>query len=153
MSLSEKHRWCLAKIGEAFSPEITKAETQAFMRQETTLTKFASFFRGEGSGRIFIFYQPTEEGEFGASAEEVGPKLLTISDGNNGLMLYKCCYFVRNTQPGTGLDLTKSGDIDLLFGELGASPLGTIEAILSQAHRPMIDSYDSWGKVDDEQKK
>lgn len=29
---------------------------------------------------------------------------------------------------------------------------GTIEAILSQSFRPMIDHYDNWGKVDDEQK-
>lgn len=67
-------------------------------------------------------------------------------------MMHKCCYFVRNVQPGTGLDLSKSGDPDLLFGEMGESPLGTIEAILSQSYRPMLDTYDNWGKVDDEQK-
>ena len=34
-------------------------------------------------------------------------------------MIYKSCYFVRNTAPGEALDLTKSGETDLLFGELG----------------------------------
>ena len=67
-------------------------------------------------------------------------------------MIHKCCYFVRNIPPGAPLDLTKSGDADLLFGELGDSVLGTIEAILSQSYRPMLDTYDNWGKVDEEQK-
>lgn len=67
-------------------------------------------------------------------------------------MSNKCCYFIRNVPNGVVLDLTKTGDNDLLFGELGSSPLGTIEAILSQSYRPLIDVYDNWGKVDEEQK-
>ena len=150
MSLTEKHRWCIKKILETFTPELDGETIQAFMRQESTMTKFASFFRGEGSGRLFCFYQPMEDGEFKTEVE--GPKQLSISDGNSGLMMYKSCYFVRNTPPGEALDLSKSGETDLLFGELGDSALGTIEAILSQSYRPMIDEYDSWGKVDDEHK-
>jgi dynein heavy chain len=50
------------------------------------------------------------------------------------------------------VDMTKSGESDLLYGELGPSALGTIGAILSQSYRPMLDEYDNWGKVDDEQK-
>jgi hypothetical protein len=64
-------------------------------------------------------------------------------------MTEKCCYFIRNVPNGVPLDLLKSGETDLLFGELGKSALGTIEAILSQSYRPMLDSYDNWGKVDD----
>ena len=86
------------------------------------------------------------------NAENPGPKQLTISDGSSGLMMHKCCYFIRNVANGTALDLAKSGDPDLLYGELGASSLGTIEAILSQSYRPLIDVYDNWGKVDEEQK-
>jgi dynein heavy chain len=67
-------------------------------------------------------------------------------------MTNKCCYFVRNVPSGAALDLTKSGDSDLLFGELGHSALGTIEAILSQSYRPMLNTYDNWGKVDREQR-
>lgn len=67
-------------------------------------------------------------------------------------MTHKCCYFIRNVASGVALDPTKAGEADLLFGEIGASALGTIEAILSQSYRPMLDTYDNWGKVDDEQK-
>jgi hypothetical protein len=57
MSLTERHRWCLGKILEAFSPELSAEQVQSFMRQESTIQKFSSFFRGEGAGRLFIFYQ------------------------------------------------------------------------------------------------
>ena len=80
------------------------------------------------------------------------PKTLSLTDGSNGLMVNKCCYFVRNIPAGVALDLTKCGDSDLLFGELGDSALGTIEAILSQTYRPMLNTYDNWGKVDEEQR-
>jgi dynein heavy chain len=65
-------------------------------------------------------------------------------------MVNKCCYFVRNVAAGIALDMTKSGENDLLFGELGDSALGTIESILSQSYKPMLNTYDSWGKVDEE---
>jgi dynein heavy chain, axonemal len=152
MSLSERHRWCVKKILEVFEPELESETVQSFIRNEANLNHFTSFFRGDNSGRLFVFYQPVAtEGDEGCS-EETGPKVLSISDGNEGVMMNKCCYFVRNVQPGVGLDLAKSGDPDLLFGELGDSALGSIEAILSQSYRPMLDTYDNWGKVDDEQK-
>ena len=75
---------------------------------------------------------------------------MSISDGSQGLMVNKCCYFVRNVAAGVALDMTKSGENDLLFGELGDSALGTIESILSQSYKPMLNTYDSWGKVDEE---
>ena len=151
MSLSERHRWCSKKILEAFGTEIDSETVQSFIRQDLNIQKFSVFFRGESSGRLFVFYQvPNTEGGIPAEGEE--KKELFVSDGNSGLMTDKCCYFIRNVQPGVVLDTTKSGESDLLFGELGPSALGTIEAILSQSYRPMIDTYDNWGKVDDEQR-
>lgn len=58
MSLTERHRWCASKMLEAFGPELTTEAVQAFIRQDTNLQKFLAFFKGEGSGRMFVFYQP-----------------------------------------------------------------------------------------------
>jgi len=123
---------------------------QGFIRQEANLNKFTSFFKGEGAGRLFVFYQ-TESSDSETWIESAGPKVLSLSDGSTGLMANKCCYFIRNPA-NMALDMTKSGESDLLYGELGPSALGTIAAILSQSYRPMLDSYDNWGKVDEEQK-
>ena len=79
-------------------------------------------------------------------------KQLSVSDGNNGLMTNKCCYFVRNVPHGAPLDTGVAGGSDLLFGEVGDSPLNTIESMLSHTYAPMITTYDNWGKADEEQR-
>jgi hypothetical protein len=58
MSLSDRHRWCLNKILEAFGPELTSESAQGFIRNDANLHKFNTFFKGDGSGRLFIYYQP-----------------------------------------------------------------------------------------------
>lgn len=57
MSLTDRHRWCMNKILEAFAPELTQEAAQAFMRNDANLQKFTSFFKGDGAGRLFVFYQ------------------------------------------------------------------------------------------------
>jgi hypothetical protein len=65
MSLTERHRWCMNKILEAFSPDLTMEMVQSFIRNDANLQKFNAFFRGDSTGRLFIYYQPAEltEGE------------------------------------------------------------------------------------------
>ena len=58
MAYSERHRWCTSKIQETFAPELEIETIQSFIRNEIILTQFNQFFKGEGSGRIFVFYQP-----------------------------------------------------------------------------------------------
>jgi hypothetical protein len=62
MSPSERHRWCSAKIEEAFKPELETETVQIFMRNDKNLQKFTAFFRGESAGRLFVFYQPEMNG-------------------------------------------------------------------------------------------
>ncbi len=57
MSLTERHRWCMNKILEAFGPELTQEAVQAFMRNDANLQRFTNFFKGDSSGRLFVFYQ------------------------------------------------------------------------------------------------
>lgn len=60
MSLTERHRWCLNKILETFSPDLTPESAQSFIRNDSNFQKFNSFFKGDGPGRIFIFFQPDQ---------------------------------------------------------------------------------------------
>lgn len=57
MALSERHRWCISKILETFRPDLTTELAQSFMRNENNLQKFNSLFKGEGCGRLFVFFQ------------------------------------------------------------------------------------------------
>ena len=58
MSLSERHRWCMDKMLEAFAPELTSEAAQTFIRNDQNLQKFNSFFKGDNAGRLFVFFQP-----------------------------------------------------------------------------------------------
>jgi hypothetical protein len=54
----------MGKIVETFGAELDKEVLEGWMRTDTVLSKFSSFFRGESSGRLFVFYQPeTVDGE------------------------------------------------------------------------------------------
>jgi hypothetical protein len=58
MSLTDRHRWCVTKILEAFGSELTSEAAQAFIRNDTNLQKFTQFFKGDGPGGLFVFFQP-----------------------------------------------------------------------------------------------
>jgi hypothetical protein len=54
----------MGKMLETFGPELSSDTVQAFIRGDGNLVKFNSFFKGDGSGRMFIFYQSeVSEGE------------------------------------------------------------------------------------------
>jgi hypothetical protein len=55
--LTDRHRWCMSKILETFGKELDNQTCNSFMRQEAVLNKFTSFFKGESSGRLFVFFQ------------------------------------------------------------------------------------------------
>jgi hypothetical protein len=57
MALTERHRWCTSKMLETFAPELDMETVQGFIRVEGNNNKFTSFFKGEGPGRLFVFYQ------------------------------------------------------------------------------------------------
>ena len=64
MSVLERHRWCIDKIVEAFGPELVAETVQTFIRADNNLHKFNAFFKGDSSGRLFVFFQPVmNEGE------------------------------------------------------------------------------------------
>ena len=60
MAYSERHRWCTSKIVETFAPELEQDTAQTFVRNDHNLQQFNAFFKGEGSGRLFVFYQTAE---------------------------------------------------------------------------------------------
>ena len=52
------------KMTETFAPELTQEALNAFIRNDANLQKFNSFFKGDGPGRLFVFFQPdVPEGE------------------------------------------------------------------------------------------
>ena len=61
----------------------------------------------------------------------------------------QCCYFVRS---GDKVDTNVDNDTSLLYGEIAASPLKTIEAMLSSQYVPLFSMSSEWGHANREQK-
>jgi hypothetical protein len=57
MSLTPRHRWCVARISSAFE-EVSEAEIQKFIRSASVLAEFSALFAGAGDRKLFIHYQP-----------------------------------------------------------------------------------------------
>lgn len=54
----------MSKMLEAFAPELTSEMVQSFIRQDANLQKLNAFFKGDGAGRMFVFFQSeVSEGE------------------------------------------------------------------------------------------
>jgi len=155
MALSVRHRWCASKILESFAPEITDENVQSFIRQDENNRKFRDLFKPNGLTRLFVYYQPITSGDNGnvSFGNKKEPSTLFLSEGESEALSRKCCYFVRNVSPNEQLSEDKEPDQgDLLFGELSGHPLSSIESLLSNVYKPMIEACGDWGKVDDEQK-
>jgi hypothetical protein len=150
MALSTRHRWCISKIVEAFAPTLDESAVQAFIRDPANLSKFNSFFAGEGSSNLFIFYQvsvlaaPTTgvdrhrvsvQGQDTSTEEETdwsaasSPPVLFISEGNVTGLASKACVFVRNSNKP--IDTATQSDTTVLCCELAGSALQSIETFLS----------------------
>ncbi|CAN0163693.1 unnamed protein product, partial [Discosporangium mesarthrocarpum] len=57
MALTARHRWCMAKLVEAFGEDVDASKSQAFMRKDENLTRFNSLFVGDGPRRLFVYHQ------------------------------------------------------------------------------------------------
>ena len=54
----------MGKLQEAFGDELAPEATQTFMRLDSNLQAFNTFFKGDGAGRMFVYFQPElAEGE------------------------------------------------------------------------------------------
>jgi len=68
---------------------------------------------------------------------------------NVNLTSFQSCYFVRSGAP---IDVNVENDTSLLYGEIAASPLKTIEAMLSSQYGPLFSTSTEWGCTNREQK-
>eukprot|EP00814_Leptocylindrus_danicus_P009510 CAMPEP_0116004988 /NCGR_PEP_ID=MMETSP0321-20121206/911_1 /TAXON_ID=163516 /ORGANISM="Leptocylindrus danicus var. danicus, Strain B650" /LENGTH=4605 /DNA_ID=CAMNT_0003473357 /DNA_START=128 /DNA_END=13942 /DNA_ORIENTATION=- len=165
MALAPRHRWCIEKIVQCFAhhKEVDDPKVQGFIRKPEVLAQFNSLFSGVEESRnvVFVHYQVKEEEndenaygrncaiERGGNANKVKEPELFLSYGDSDVIDSKCCYFLRQ---GEAVDPAAANDVSLLYGEISASPLQTIETLLSSTFSTLFAASNEWGRVDAEQK-
>jgi hypothetical protein len=120
---------------------------------------FDNFFSGEGSNRILIYYQTqykvTESGEI---KDYGGHKEFFVTDGEKIKLKGKGVYFLRVDNEGTGdkpkaINQSGTHDDDVLFGEVSEHSVTSLNIIINQIYKPIIDKGIEWEQCSEDQKK
>jgi dynein heavy chain len=78
-----------------------------------------------------------------------------VTDGEKIKLKGKGVYFLRTTPQGKALNLNTASDNDVLFGEISEHTVTSLNTIINQVYKPLVDRLDdgAWGVCEDEQKK
>lgn len=77
-----------------------------------------------------------------------------VTDGEKVKLKGKGVYFLR-TNPGKPINVMNSYDNEVLFGEISSHTVTSLNTIINQVYKPLVDRLDAgaWGVCEDEQKK
>jgi len=147
----------ITTIADSFGFD-SEVVVEDLLREESTQQVVSQFLGGGSSAPskiLFYFQRPdivTESGELVDSEAE--PRLF-VTLGDSERLKSKAVYFVRNTAGSKGVSLSVANDTDVLFGEIGPSPLQTLDTMLTELFSPMVSdlSGTDWGHCEDDQRK
>lgn len=108
---------------------------------------------GTSPPRLFVYYQSSDVRNTSDELEDSGqePRLFATF-GDTDRIKSKGCYFFRNVDEGKPINTNQSNDMEVMFGEIGAEPISTLESVLVMTCIPMVKEITEWGKCEEEQK-
>jgi dynein heavy chain len=129
------------RIRETFKG-VPERDVDSFMQSSGMQSHTNSLCTPNGPARLFVFQEE--------SKESAAPTL-KVSTGADDRLKGKFCYFIRSAPEGKGVDASKVCDADLSFGSLNDVPLKTLEVLLNQLYKPLVDEQTQLGKADEGQ--
>lgn len=152
MALSQRASWMASNIADSFGIQEYDAVEVFRLPQFTTL--FEDFFAGKGSDSIFVYYQvPYKINESGDIQYLNSPKEFFVSTGEKIKLVGKGCYFLRTSEPGKKVNEANATDSHVLFGQISEHSVYSLNTIINQVFKPLVDQLDDWGKCEDDQRK
>lgn len=154
MAMTQRAKWMAATIAEVFG--INEYDVTLFSVPQFK-NLFDEFFEGVGSDRILVYYQckyqvNTETGEIQELNQ--GHKEFSVTDGEKIKLKGKSVYFLR-TKRGEKVNQSIYCDDSVVFGEVSEHSVKTLNYLVNQIYKPMIDRMDKteWGNCTKEQVK
>lgn len=85
----------------------------------------------------------------------MGHEEFFVTDGERVKLKGKGVYFVRCTPPGRPINISGGNDNEVLFGEISANTVTSLNTIINQVYKPLVDRLDesAWGVCEEDQKK
>ena len=157
MAFQARHRWIMQRLqsGLGFQDE---NEVERLMKTNKIMDQLTDFFKADGPKKIFFYYQS----RFVFNPDEINPDdncddprmedstpELFITDGEAEALLNRAVYFIKS-KAGLELDPAIANDTLLSFGILDQSALLSMETVLAELYKPLLDvrPQEGWGHAD-----
>jgi hypothetical protein len=111
-----------------------------WFREPENYGTITDFLRGKGSPKILIYRQSVESNHISddfIDNHHHQPSLF-LTYGDSVKIKQRGIFFYRNTGEGKTVNLSIANDNDVTFGEIGASPITSLDNIISSAYVPLI---------------
>jgi len=157
MALQERHRWMAMNVAAACNMLDRVNHVEDVLSEYQNLKKLNDFLEGKSKHKhIFVYYQkPDVPNEMGDLVDAKGDPKFMITTGEHEDMRIKgrAVYFVRNVPDQKAVKVDIASDGELLFGEMAASPLESLDTGLMGVFKPLIcrSNCVDWAACDQEQ--
>mmetsp|Transcript_37870 Transcript_37870/g.109261 ORF Transcript_37870/g.109261 Transcript_37870/m.109261 type:complete len:150 (-) Transcript_37870:3-452(-) len=142
MALQERHKWMAANVSAAFNMMDQAGKVEDVLGEYNNLKKLNDFLEGKSKHKhIFIYYQrPDVPNDREELVDAKGDPKIMITTGEHEDMRIKsrAVYFLRNVPDQKVVKVDVSCDSDLLFGEMAATPLESLNTGLMDVFRPLV---------------
>ena len=156
-------KWIRQCIVETFTPHVNEEQVDQLL--ESSVETFDTFLIGKETAarKIFVHYQDPASCVDPHAAKDTGTNPTTkelsnsspelfLSNGSQAPLIAKCCYFLRCCDDSKAIDVKKSCDGDLIFGQLGSNILRNLEGTLTNVFNPIFYAQSNWGQAEKETK-
>ncbi|EPR57521.1 putative dynein heavy chain family protein [Toxoplasma gondii TgCatPRC2] len=144
MALQPRHRWMVSQVVAAFKLENEEAAVEFAFRGRFS-PKIEKFLSGASRRQhlLFAFHQGNATPSSpGALNSDVGldAKLICTDGAESGLQS-RSIYFLKTTQRGKAVNLNVASDGEVIFGEIAAAPLASLDVALTGLFLPIVEKF------------
>lgn len=156
MALQERHRWMAANVAAAFGMSDRVHVVEQVLGEYNNLKKLNDFLEGKSKHKhVFVYYQrPDVINDANELVDAKGDAKLMITTGEHEDVRIKnrAVYFLRNVADSKPVKADVASDGDLLFGEMAASPLESLNTGLLDVFKPLVNQVATdWASCESEQ--
>lgn len=151
--LNPRILWMLQCIADSFAKDEYKLEDWA--RRKENNTAMSNFLKGTSPPKLLVFRQSSEatpgSEDYLDPNDEVG---LFMHFGETSKIRSKGVFFYRTVPEGKSVNPQTANDGEVMFGEIGANPISSLDTIISSVFVTMVNAMDDtdWGECDKEQR-
>ena len=123
------------------------------MREHANLKRLNDFLEGKSKHHhIFLFDQKADViNESGEAIDGHGESKVLVTVGEQERLKGRAVYFMRTIAEGKTVKMENGSDTELLYGEIAANPLESLETSLGSIFLPFLKKSSDWGQCDKDQ--